>query len=207
MDNQPPRRGLSKSAIATLAALGLAIGGGTVWLALNSRPPAPTPTSPTTTTNSPNPVQSNVQQDTADIYWVQSKDNKLDLVSRPVTLDKSAGRDAKVILEQAFIRLLAGPGTADSGVSTTIPKATKLRSVTVDKDTVTVDLSQDFTSGGGSAAMTGRLGQIVYTATSLDPNAKVFISVDGKRLETLGGEGLELEQPLTRSSFQKNFPL
>jgi hypothetical protein len=29
----------------------------------------------------------------------------------------------------------------------------------------------------------------------------------GKPLEVLGGEGVELEQPLTRESFQKNYPL
>jgi spore germination protein GerM len=31
--------------------------------------------------------------------------------------------------------------------------------------------------------------------------------VEGKPLEVLGGEGLELEQPLTRENFKKNFAL
>ena len=53
--------------------------------------------------------------------------------------------------------------------------------------------------------MTGRLGQIVYTATTLNPNSKVWLSVAGKPLTVLGGEGLEIPQPITRSIFDREF--
>jgi spore germination protein GerM len=50
------------------------------------------------------------------------------------------------------------------------------------------------------------VGQVLYTATSIDPNAKVWLSVGGKPLDTLGGEGLLLEQPMTRDRFKQDFP-
>lgn len=118
---------------------------------------------------------------------------------------KALGNSSNQILEGAFQQLLAGP--TENTETTTIPKGTKLLGVKTANDGVHVNLSEEFESGGGSSSMMGRVGQVVYTATALDKNAKVYIEVNGKPLEILGGEGLELEQPLTRESFDKNYSL
>ena len=158
-------------------------------------PQTVTPKSP------PKPVQTTSQ--TVPVYWVKNTGDKFEVVPTQVALKESGKPD--ITLQAAFNNLLAGP--KDATVSSEIPKGTKLRSLSVKNDGVYVDLSAEFTSGGGSSSMTGRLGQVVYTATSLKPDAKVWISVEGKPLELLGGEGLEVAQPSTRQTFDKNFPL
>ncbi|MCC3527381.1 MAG: GerMN domain-containing protein [Microcoleus sp. PH2017_22_RUC_O_B] len=140
---------------------------------------------------------------TVQVYWVKGAIGKFEAVPTKVALKQADKPDAT--LQAAFNSLLAGP--KDATVSSEIPKGTKLRSLSVKNDEVYVDLSREFTAGGGSSSMTSRLGQVIYTATSLKPNTKVWISVDGKPLELLGGEGLEVAQPSTRQSFDKNFPL
>ncbi len=136
------------------------------------------------------------------VYWLRPKDKSVALVPQPV---KVASIRANQPLEAAFQSLLAGP--TEGTDSTTIPKGTKLLGLKSENDEVHVNLSEDFTSGGGSTSMMGRVGQVVYTATSLNPKAKVYIDVNGKPLDVLGGEGVELQQPLTRESFEKNYQL
>ncbi|HAZ49377.1 MAG TPA: spore germination protein [Cyanobacteria bacterium UBA11369] len=160
----------------------------------------------TNNTPTPSPVQQE-QQQTAQVYLVEAQDNKIQLVGRPVASTKTTNQNPKESLEEAFNRLLSGSTGADAGVSSSIPQGTKLRSLAVKNDTVSVDLSKEFTSGGGTASMQSRLGQVIYTATSLNPKAKVYISVEGKPLTELGGEGLTIDQPMTRQSFDADFQL
>lgn len=150
----------------------------------------------------PKPLQ---QTDTlaVPVYWIKGAIGKFEAVPTKVAVKQANNPDA--VLQAAFNSLLAGP--KDASVSSEIPQGTKLRSLNVKSEGVYVDLSAEFSSGGGSNSMTSRLGQVIYTATSLKPNTKVWISVEGKPLELLGGEGLEVAQPSTRQSFDKNFPL
>jgi spore germination protein GerM len=127
----------------------------------------------------------------------------LALVPAAVAVDVPGQPDA--LVKAALETMLKGTSTPE--LTSTIPQGTQLRQVEVKANGVHVDLSSEFTSGGGSTSMIGRVGQVIYTATTLDPNAPVWISVEGKPLETLGGEGLMLDQPMTRKAFDQNFKL
>ena len=111
-------------------------------------------------------------------------------------------------IQAALEMLLAGPKQGTDDV-TAIPAGTRLLSLEVLPQGIYIDLSDDFAQGGGSSSMTTRVAQILYTATSLEPEAGVFLSVEGQPLDEnspLGGEGLVLAQPLTRAQFVKDFP-
>ena len=205
MKDQQGSNRISSGAIAAVSAVVVAVGGGVAWFTTHSSN-TPTPSNPSGRIEQP--AQPSTRQpaneQTPNVYWLRSKENdkNVALVPQPV---KVASVLPNQPLEAAFQSLLAGP--TEGTDSTTIPKGTKLLGLKAENDEVHVNLSEDFTSGGGSTSMMGRVGQVVYTATTLNPKAKVYIDVNGKPLDVLGGEGVELQQPLTRESFQKNYPL
>lgn len=202
-DQQRTNRNLSSGVIAAVSAAVVAVSGGVAWFTAQSPD--------TTTSQNPSPNIKQPQQplttqpgnqQSAQIYWLKPKQEKLELAPQPI---KIAAAQPSQALETAFKTLLAGP--TEGTDSTTIPPKTKLLSLKVDNNDIHVNLSEDFSSGGGTTSMMGRIGQIVYTATTLNPDAKVYIDVNGKPLEVLGGEGVEIQQPLTRQAFQQNYPL
>ncbi|MBC1219043.1 GerMN domain-containing protein [Nostoc sp. UCD121] len=203
MKDQQGSNRISSGAIAAVSAVVVAVGGGVAWFTTHSsNPPTPSnPSGPIAQPAQPSTRQPANEQ-SPNVYWLRPKDKSVALVPQPV---KVASIRANQPLEAAFQSLLAGP--TEGTDSTTIPKGTKLLGLKSENDEVHVNLSEDFTSGGGSTSMMGRVGQVVYTATSLNPKAKVYIDVNGKPLDVLGGEGVELQQPLTRESFEKNYQL
>lgn len=225
MKNRDAHRPVPLSAIAVASVLALTTGSAIAWWGWTSaqKPSTPTAAVPTQPVQ-PNPSQAPAQpiapapiaaapetqplqprgaigsEKSPQVYWLKSSGSQIKLVPSPVDSGTTAAP-----LRATLTQLLAG--TSNTALTTTIPKATKLRSVAVRADGIHVDLSQSFQAGGGTSSMTARVAQVLYTATSLNPDAPVWLSVEGKPLESLGGEGLLLEQPMTRKRFEQDFSL
>ncbi len=88
--------------------------------------------------------------------------------------------------------LLDGPQGPDeeAGATTAIPQRTELLHVAREDSVLVVDLSSEFTSGGGSLAMQMRVGQVVYTGTQFEGIESVRILIDGEQVDSIGGEGV-----------------
>jgi spore germination protein GerM len=142
-------------------------------------------------------------KETIEVYWIDNTGTQIVGTLTTISSNKSNNKNERELLEDAFNMLLSGP--TDKSYTTTIPAKTKLLSLKSTKQGIRINLSQEFTDGGGSNSQIGRLGQIIYTATSLNPQGQVWIDIEGKPLEVLGGEGLMVEQPITRQIFEKDF--
>jgi len=101
-------------------------------------------------------------------------------------------------LQFALEELLKGPTPEEKsqGFYSEIPIGTKLLGLEHHRSVVSINLSKQFTTGGGSTSMTQRLEQVKQTVYSVDNSPQIALAVEGKPLETLGGEGLEVPETL-----------
>jgi spore germination protein GerM len=203
------RRGWPGWAVATATAvLVLAAGGGMYWwLSGGSTDVAgTTTTSPVTTTNPATTADGVIYLFSDRIPDTQSPDWVGGPYLIPVTRQVS-GTDP---VAGVMAALLAGP-TADEAAQTpafgsAIPTGTTLNGVTVSDGVASVDLSAGFMSGGGSASMTGRLAQVVFSLTRIDGIDGVRFLIDGTPTTVFGGEGVIVNDPATRSDFSDSLP-
>jgi spore germination protein GerM len=182
----------------TVVALSIWVGSNPIFLQYG-KSLLPVTTSTTTPNNSSQQVQPQV-------YWLRSDRDRITLVAKSLPPNTDNSGSPQQVLTIAVQKLLAAKPSED--LSSTIPNGTKLLGLQVRSDGVHVNLSPEFRSGGGSTSMIYRVAQVIYTASSLDPNQKVFISVGGQSIDDnhpLGGEGLTLRQPTTRAQFTTDF--
>lgn len=108
----------------------------------------------------------------------------------------------------AMDALLAGPTAAETAgtIGTAIPDGTKLLGLSTKNGVATVDLSTEFDSGGGSASMRYRLGQVVYTLSQFSTVKTVVFQIEGQTVTVFGSEGITLSGPVGRANFYDILP-
>ncbi|MDB9314703.1 GerMN domain-containing protein [Spirulina sp. CS-785/01] len=175
----------------------------------DSEQPSPDSENPTASEQSPEQQNSGTEQASqsqqVELYWLDTDSGEIDLIPSPVTIETKEDGSLDDTLTTAFEQLLNGPES--EAYATTIPEGTKLLGVQTQADGIHVNLSEDFAFGGGTMSMTGRVAQVLYTATSVNPQGKVWLEIEGQPVEVLGGEGLLLNQPMTRQQFKADFAL
>ena len=104
------------------------------------------------------------------------------------------------VLESTLQELFLGPTKNEElrGIMTEIPVGTRLIKIEESEDELLVDVSGQYLTGGGSATMQVRYLQLYKTLNAIEPDKKLYLHVDGKSLKTIGGEGLEVSQPLQK---------
>ncbi|OGI10598.1 MAG: hypothetical protein A3I68_06830 [Candidatus Melainabacteria bacterium RIFCSPLOWO2_02_FULL_35_15] len=130
------------------------------------------------------------------VYFTKSKaPEELSLVPASRKISKNDS-----IVSATLKELFLGPTKSEElrGVMTEIPVGTRLIKVEEGEDEVLIDLSSQYLTGGGSAAMQLRYLQIYKTLKKICPLKNLYLNVEGKSLKTIGGEGLEVTQPLTK---------
>ncbi len=101
-------------------------------------------------------------------------------------------------IDATLNELFLGPTKKEllKGLMTEIPEGTRLLNSQVSADDITIDLSSQFTTGSGSASVQLKYLQLYKTLIDIAPNKNIYLNVDGKPLKTIGGEGLEVNQPM-----------
>jgi sporulation and spore germination protein/immunoglobulin-like protein involved in spore germination len=163
------------------------------------------PTTSTTRTTSTTPTRSTSTTtppaETIDVRAYFLMGEKVAAAHRQVAVTQA-------VATAAMRELLAGPsaGDRDAGMATAVPAGTRLLGISIAGGTATVDLSGAFESGGGSLSMTARLAQVTFTLTQFPTVGQVVFELDGKPVTVFGGEGIMLDHPATRSSFESLAP-
>ena len=107
-------------------------------------------------------------------------------------------------LNFALQQLIKGPTPYEkkAGVFSEVPRSTKIRGV-IESDRIIVDLSSDIVNGGGADSLYSRIKQVIKTTLANAPKKPVYLYIDGKQADVIGGEGLMITQPLKETSLDE----
>lgn len=104
-------------------------------------------------------------------------------------------------IKYAISSLILGPkqNEKSKGIYSEIPAGTDLIAVEERADRVIINLSQKFEFGGGTDSVYKRLYQLIKTAKR-NTEKPVYLYIDGKQADVIGGDGIMITQPLSENS-------
>lgn len=203
--------------IAVLALLGAACGSGDVGSGGSVTLPPGGEDTTTTTTTQPDGSSTTQPGDTTTTVPDDGSDQPSDQMFVEVFFVKE-GISAKSVIRavdmpdvaaNAIRELIAGPTAEeqDTELSTSVPPDTLLLGLTIRDGIATIDLSREFEAGGGSMNILSRLAQVVYTLTQFPTVDEVVFHLDGEPVRVFSGEGVVLEDPVSRADYLTILPI
>lgn len=144
----------------------------------------------------PQPVKEKVY---VNVFFIGQNANKEE-VYKAVNREYDEDIDGSKI-KFAIQSLIMGPKQDEraKGVYSEIPAGTKIISINESPDRVIINLNSAFENGGGTDSIYKRLYQIIKTAKR-NTNKPVYLYIEGKKADVIGGEGIMINQPLNDNS-------
>lgn len=150
-----------------------------------------------------NPINKEIKKDDkknneTSVYFVKVEDNEsVKVATKKDATNKTDSEKFRETMEALF----SGPSGFEkiAGVYSEIPPETKLLGIKEDENSYTINISEEFEFGGGADSMKVRVKQLVTTATQAAGDKDVYLEIEGKRAEYVGGEGIIILQPLKRN--------
>ncbi|HIS89125.1 TPA: GerMN domain-containing protein [Candidatus Avigastranaerophilus faecigallinarum] len=151
-------------------------------------------------TEVPTKKEATKDKETVSIYFLalDSNDNGIyKKVQREIPIGQNR-------LEYAINELLKGPNIVEksTGAYSEIPKTTKLLKIKQNGNKIIIDFSSDFQYGGGTDSVYSRMMQLIKTALANTENKNIYLYLDGKQVNFIGGEGIMITQPLNENSLE-----
>ncbi len=104
----------------------------------------------------------------------------------------------------AISSLILGPTKSEktAGIYSEIPVGTEIIDIDERSNVVIINLSRQFEYGGGTDSVYKRLYQIIKTARR-NTDKPVYLYIEGKQADVIGGDGIMISQPLTETSLDE----
>lgn len=144
----------------------------------------------------------NVPKSYVNVYFIGQNSNKEEVykvVKRPYDPQNDGTK-----LKYSIVSLLKGPNKKEraKGIYSEVPAGTKLISLEEKPDKIIVNLSGNFEQGGGTDGLYKRLYQLIKTSNK-NTSADVYLYINGKQVDVVGGEGIMINQPLNDKSLDE----
>ena len=129
----------------------------------------------------------NQELETVSIYFL-ALDSDSNGIYKKVQREVPSGENK---LEFAINELLKGPNLVEksTGAYSEIPKSTKLLGIKQNGNKIIINFNS-------------RMMQLIKTSLVNTKNKKIYLYIDGKQLNTIGGEGIMITQPLSEKSLE-----
>ncbi len=123
---------------------------------------------------------------------------KVYFIDKNNNITASMRQSEKDDLETAINMLLEGviPDEKAKGMYSEIPKDVRLLGLDSKNGKIIINLNSQFVEGGGTQSVINRIKQLVKTVNVYSDKKPIYLHIEGKQVEYIGGDGVYLQQPL-----------